>query len=126
MKPIYAFLRFEVNGTIANKVVDAVTLRLTATDAPKAPGNASGEIWEVESFTMATLATTVPAKLGNTAISPNQGAVTQNQEISWPLPSGIVAPNTAVFLGLYPLSTDGVNYWNNDGAAPPQLIIDYH
>jgi hypothetical protein len=106
--------------------VDSVTLRLTATNNPKAPSTQSGEIWEVESFTLTSLNTTVPAKIGNTAISPNQGAVALNQVVNWSLPNGIVSANQSVYLGLYPISSDGVNYWNTDGVAPPELIIEYH
>ena len=126
LKPIYAFLRFDVDDTIAGKTLDKVTLRLTASNTAKAASNASGEIWEVEPFTLASLSTTVPAKQGNMAISPNQGAVALNQVVNWSLPKGTVSANQSVYLGVYPLSSDGTNYWNNDGAAPPQLIIDYH
>jgi hypothetical protein len=37
-----------------------------------------------------------------------------------------VDASAAVFLGIHPLSSDGVDYWKLNGADPPRLIIGYH
>ncbi|MBK9258438.1 MAG: hypothetical protein IPM54_01225 [Polyangiaceae bacterium] len=126
MLPIYAFVRFDIDGTITNKIVDAVTLKLTVTDSSKAPGPHSGEIWQVEPFSEADLSNGVPAKVGGVPIGPDKGAVTQSQVITWSLPKNLAAPNAGVHLGLFPLSSDGVNYWNRAGKSPPELIVEYH
>lgn len=124
--PIHAFVRFDIDDTIANKTVDSVTLQLQATNNMKASSNQSGEIWRVQSFTKASLQMSEPAKVGNVPIGPDQGAVTQNQVLTWSLPTSIVGPNQGVFLGIFPLSSDGVNYYNTDGVVPPRLTIQYH
>jgi hypothetical protein len=31
----------------------------------------------------------------------------------------------SVYLGIFPVHTDGVNYWNADGATPPRLVVLY-
>lgn len=124
--PIHAFIRFDLDDTIANKTVDSVTLRLKVTSNMKASSNHTGEIWRVQSFTEASLKMTEPAKVGATPVGADKGAVTQNQNLDWDLPTSLVAPNQSVFLGVFPLSSDGVNYYNTDGAEPPRLTIQYH
>lgn len=124
--PIHSFIRFDIDGTIANKTIDAVTLRLTVTNDAKAPSNQSGEIWRVQSFTASSLEMSEPAKMGTSPIGADKGAVTANQVLDWSLPTNIVAANQGVFLGVFPISSDGVNYYNTAGAEPPRLTIQYH
>ena len=124
--PIHSFIRFDIDDTIANKTIDAVTLRLQVTGSMKASSTQSGEIWRVQSFTESSLKISEPAKVGMTPIGMDKGAVTQNQVLTWSLPTDIVAPNQGVFLGVFPLSSDGVNYYNTAGAEPPRLTIQYH
>ena len=45
--------------------------------------------------------------------------------VDWDLPLALIAANVPVFLGVYPVSANATGYWNLNGAAPPQLIIDY-
>jgi hypothetical protein len=124
--PIHAFVRFDLDDAFANKTVDEVTLRLQVTGSMKASSTQSGEIWQVDSFSKLTLQMSEPAKVGASPIGMDKGAVTQNQVLTWTLPTNIVAPNQSVFLGIFPLSSDGVNYYNTDGAQPPRLTVRYH
>ena len=34
--------------------------------------------------------------------------------------------NGIVYLGLYSVHPDGVDYWNKNGKAPPELIVEAH
>ena len=124
--PVRSFIRFDIDDIIANKTIDAVTLRLGVTGNAKASSNQSGEIWQVSSFTEPSLHMSEPAKVGMSPIGANQGAVLQNQTLIWSLPTNLVAPNQSVFLGVFPLTSDGVNYYNTAGAQPPRLTILYH
>lgn len=124
--PIHSFIRFDIDGIIANKTIDTVTLRLTVTASMKASSTQSGEIWRVQSFSENSLHMSEPAKVGMTPIGVDKGAVTQNQVLTWSLPTDLVEPNQSVFLGIFPLSSDGVNYYNTAGAEPPRLTIQYH
>jgi hypothetical protein len=124
MDPWQSYLRFDLDGALAGRTVEAVTLRLVATDDDKAPGPDSGEVWKVKQFTEQTLMTQVPPQLGNQPLASSQGAVAALQPVEWSLPAGLVAPDSAVHLGLVTADEDGVAYWNLDGQNPPELVID--
>ncbi len=124
--PIHSFIRFEIDDSIANKTIDSVTLRLKVTSSIKASSTQTGEIWRVQTFTENSLHMSEPAKVGATAIGADKGAVALNQVITWSLPTTLVMANQSVFLGVFPLTSDGVNYYNTDGAEPPRLTIQYH
>lgn len=123
--PAYSFLRFDVDDTLAGRTVTSVTLRLTVTSQMGADSSQSGDIWEVETFTRQDLFGTVPAQVGAAPLSPSQGAVVQDQLVESTLPNGSVAANAPITLGVFQAVTDGVDYWNLNGAVPPELVIDY-
>ncbi len=77
------------------------------------------------SFTLADLSTTAPSTLGAQPLAPDQGATAVGDTVIFVLPSGVVAPDSALYLGLLPVSDNGVNYFNNDGATPPRLVVRY-
>jgi hypothetical protein len=120
------FLRFELDGAIAGKTVSAVTLRMTVGNQTNSNSTQSGTISAVSCFTLADLSVAAPAKQGGT-ISPNQGAVNNQEVVNFPLPAGSVTANQPVCLGIYSVNgvSDGVDYGNTKGTTPPQLIIDY-
>jgi hypothetical protein len=124
LNPWQSYVRFDLDGALANKTVLKVELRVVATDAGKAAGTSSGEVWKVQPFTLASLDTTTPAKIGTVPLAGSQGAVAKLQVVTWPIPSTIVAPNSGVFFGLITTASDGVNYWNIAGVDPPVLLID--
>jgi hypothetical protein len=116
-----AWLRFEVPGQLQGLQVTSVRLRLVVTDHPDAQSNAGGEIWRTEAFELQSLTQLQPALIE--LVSVNVGPVVQGDVVEWPLPSTIVE-SSSVYLGVIAVSNDGVNYWNNDGAAPPVLLVD--
>lgn len=118
------YLRFDLDGVIAGKTISAVTLRLRVGSETNSNSTQSGEINAVTCFSLADLSTTAPAKQG-AVLSPNQGAVANNEVVNFSLPVGTVTANQPVCLGIYSLNTDGVDYGNAKGANSPQLIIDY-
>jgi hypothetical protein len=119
-----AFVSFAVDGVISGKQVLSVTLELTVASTPNANSPASGEVWEVASFTAQSLSTTVPAQQGSAPIAADQGAVTQNQVVSWTLPTGIVSANQTVHLGIFPIANDGIDYVAT-GTDGPVLTVQY-
>jgi hypothetical protein len=121
-----AYLRFDLDGALAGKTIDAVKLRLVVTTASNANSDHSGEIWQVEPFAESDLAMALPAQVGVMAISADQGSVALGQTLEWALPASFVAPDAPVFLGIFTSSGNGVKYWTKNGPAPPRLIIDYH
>lgn len=121
--PAAAFMRFEISNTLAGKIVTQVTLQVTVNNDANADGQASGEVWTVSSFTRPSLFTTVPTKVSK--VGNSQGPVVQNQTVSWLLPSSLVTAGQPVFLGIFPTTTNGVDYYNALGLKPPTLIVDY-
>lgn len=124
-QPNISFLRFELDGSLSGRSIEAVELRLVVADTPKASGTRSGEVWEVQAFTYDDLFVGAPAQIGQLELAGDQGAVSQGQVVTWTLPQALVSPGASIFLGVYPLSSDGVDYWTLTGAVPPQLHVVY-
>lgn len=60
-----------------------------------------------------------------TPVGEDQGAVTQNQTLTWEVPAGLVAAGQPLCFGIFPISTDGVEYLDGASASPPQLLVEY-
>lgn len=124
--PRNAYIRFDLDGALAGKTVDAATLTLRVTSISGGESNQTGELWEVEPFVRADLFVMTPATIGATPIGANQGAVALGAQVDFSIPTSLVSPNDSVTVGLLPLTTNGVDYYNTNGVEPPILVIDYH
>jgi hypothetical protein len=120
-----AYIRFDLDDTLAGKAITKVTLRVMATTDSRAPGPSTGSVFRTGSFTQFSLEGTAPSIMGN-AIAGSQGAVVANAPVSWPLPTSLMtgAASGSVYLAIVPNSDDGVNYYNTDGTTPPRLIVE--
>ncbi len=123
--PNASFLRFDLDDALAGATITGVTLRLVVTTDANAFGDEAGEIWEVAPFARPDLFTAVPAKVGNTSLAPSVGAVALGDTVDWTLPPTVVVAGGSVYLGIFPISENGVSYWNLNGTTPPALIVDY-
>jgi len=121
-----SFVRFEIDGALAGKTIDTVTLELVVASTLNSAGDHSGEVWQVSPFTVGSLNMALPPKMGATRVSPDQGSVMPLQVIKWQLPASIVTLNSGFFVGIFPTSMNSVAYWNTAGATPPRLVITYH
>ena len=121
----HSFIRFDINApSLAGKTIDGVTLRLVVGPYRlTSASNQTGQLWEVGPFTFDDLSTSAPPKVK--VLGDDQGAVKPGQVVTWPLSPALIAAG-AVCLGLYPVSSDGVDYWNKNGMEPPELIVDAH
>lgn len=124
MHPNHGYLRFELDGAIAGKTIDMVRLELVVGNAQGDEGGGSGEVHRVSSFSASSLNTTAPTSAG--LLAGDQGAVALNELVSFSLPTNLAVANGTIYLGLIPTSTNGTHYWNNAGAVPPILVVDYH
>jgi len=123
--PHHAFLRFNLDGAFAGRTVTSVRLRLHTTADANAGSPSSGEVWSVATFARADLFTAAPVKIGAAPIAGDVGAVTRLQVVEFVLPVGSVTVNSPACFGVFALLTEGVDYYNNRGAEPPQLIVGY-
>jgi len=124
--PRISFLRFDLDAQLAGKSVDSVELRLSVPMFVGAESNDSGEVWRVTEFDRAALFTAAPTKVGASPAAASVGAVAQGQTVVFELPSSLVSAGGSVYLGVFPLSTNGVDYSNVLGAVPPALVITAH
>ena len=124
--PRISFLRFDLDAQLAGKSVDSVELRLSVPVFIGAESNDSGEVWRVAEFDRAALFTAAPTKVGASPAAASVGAVAQGQTVVFELPSSLVSAGGSVYLGVFPLSTNGVDYSNALGAVPPALVITAH
>lgn len=121
--PWNAYVRFDLDAGFAGQTVTTATLELTVTDASLAPSGSSGDIWQVQSFDLASLSTTVPGNVGASPIALAQANVVKLQTLSFAIPTTLIAPSGSVYLAVITTDTDGVNYWNLDGTTPPRLVV---
>jgi hypothetical protein len=119
------YIRFNLDGALSGKSVVSVKLRLVVSNKASAGSDQTGEVWEVAPFMKTDLYLMAPSKVGVSALASDMGSVSQGEQVDWDLPITLVAPNSSVFLGVFPVSTDGVEYWNATGDVPPELIIEY-
>lgn len=118
-----AYLRFEPDSTIAGATVVSASLRLTVGTYSQAQGDTSGELWEVTPFSRTDLFSAAPSATGS-VLAPDQGAADPGASIDWPLPVGLIAAGTPVYLGLFPTSHNSVGYLNLNSGDPPRLIVE--
>ncbi|MCA9707361.1 MAG: hypothetical protein KDK70_16020 [Myxococcales bacterium] len=122
--PFHGYLRFDLDDALVPRAVVSVTLRLVATDDTSANGPSSGEVYAVEPFTYEDLFMLQPAPVGM-ALAPDQGAVDVGQVVEWPLPPDVLADGpTSLYLGVFPLDTNGIDYWGAEGPQPPELLVE--
>lgn len=121
--PWVAYVRFPVDNQLAGRTITAVALRVTATDDALAVSNSTGEVFAVAPFSLADLTGTAPAKT-SARLAPSQGAVALLDVVEFPLPTDSVRAGEPAHFGIFPVSPQGVNYWNSSGPDPPVLIID--
>ena len=118
----HGYVRFVLDGKLGGRTPTRVSLRLQTTDDPYAWSDQTGEVWQVEAFTLASLSNFVPQK--DKLLAADQGAVDQAQVVEWTLPPTVAKAHATLHFGLIPVSDNGVNYWNTGGPHPPLLIIE--
>jgi hypothetical protein len=118
-----AYLAFPLDDKLAGRTVVAAKVRVVATDDTDADAPNTGQLWQVQPFTLESLGTTAPARVGNTPLAGSQGAVDQLQPVEWPVPPALIADGV-VYVSIQTGVDEGALYWNNAGATPPRLIVD--
>ena len=116
-----AFFAFELDDSFTAGEVTAVTLEL-GSGGFGGDSDQSGDVWQVAAFTRDDLFTSTPAQLGADPVGVGVGQVSSCQVVSWPL-SMTVEPNTTVYLGVFPTSYNGVDYFAIGGELEPRLRI---
>lgn len=121
---VAGYLAFTLDDQIEAGTIEEVRLRLRTAPDASAESSSSGEVWAVEAFTEADLLVATPGQVGNAPLAGTLGAVAADQDVVFTLPEDAVAPGAAVYLGIFPLSTNGVDYRDETTATPPALEVD--
>lgn len=118
---VAVFLAFALDDSFTADQVQSVTLEL-ASGGFGGESDDSGEVWLVEPFTRDDLFTAAPARVGTAPIASSLGPVGSCEVTSWTLDLA-PEPSTTVYLGLYPLSSNGTDYFGLGGEFEPRLRI---
>ncbi len=111
--------------------VVGLTLEITVSNDQSADTNDSGSVFVLDPFVFADLYTDpLPQPVGGAAVEPagaSVGPVSQRQTVRWDLPTSLLTPNTTLYLGLFPNSTNGARYWSCSGpdGSRPRLRVEY-
>ena len=123
--PEQSFLRFDLDDALLGKTVLSATLELVVGTALGAGSDHTGEVWEVKPFTLTDLSVASPGPVGSAPTSADLGACVSGDTVRFVIPSGLVVRGASLYFGIFPLSGNGVNYFNNAGATPPRLLVTY-
>lgn len=118
-----SLVHIPVGGEFAGRDIVEVRLRLHTlpmTDSPQ-----TGEVWAVESFTPMSIETVLPAQVGAAPLAPDMGASLGDVDVVWVLPNDAVTPNADAYLGIFPIDTDGVDFYSHLGPSPPVIEVEY-
>lgn len=116
-----AYLRFDLPP--GAQAATGFVLRLTNTGTggdANSPG--SGAVFHVQPFQLSDLFNGPPARVSETPVAPGQGPVSDREVVDWPVPVSVI-DSARVHLEIAGTDENGVRYWNNDGDAPPKLIV---
>jgi hypothetical protein len=100
-------------------------VRLRLHTLPSSDSLSSGEVWVVSMFSEMSLATALPMPQGGGPIAGDQGPNVGDEDIVWSLPLDLPVAGDDLYLGVYPVSADGVDFFTHAGAVPPVLEVDY-
>lgn len=111
--------------------VVGLTLELTVSNDQSADTNDSGSIFVLDPYVFADLYTDpLPQPVGGAMVEPvaaSVGPVSQRQTVRWELPTSLLVPDTTLYLGLFPNSTNGARFWSCSGpdGSRPRLRVEY-
>jgi hypothetical protein len=115
------WLRFDLDGALQGAEILSVDLVLRVGSDEFDAADQSGELWLVDAFDAAALGTGDPAAIE--LVVADQGPVALDAEVTFTLPTDLVAPDSAVYFGLFAVTSDGLDYYGHTAAAPPHLVI---
>jgi hypothetical protein len=119
------FVRFEPGGPIVGRTIVRAEVRFRVGSKSGADSTQTGRLWQVEPFTRADLfLTPLPAQVGQ-VVGGDLGAVTQNQVVTWPVPTTLISPGDPLCFGIFPVNNNGVDYLGIASASPPALFVEY-
>ena len=104
---------------------EIVEVRLRLHTLPMTDSVQTGEIWVVEPFTPMSIEMALPLQLGAGPLAPNMGASLGDVDVVWVLPSDAVTANTDMYLGVFSVSNDGVDFYTHLGPSPPVIEVEY-
>lgn len=102
-----------------------VRLRLRTHSNPSADSDQTGEIWLVDAFTEDSLQSTFPQTVQAMPLAADIGPSLPDTDNVWLLPEDVLVPDADLHVGIYGVTTDGVDYVTHVGDPTPVLEVDY-
>jgi len=102
-----------------------VRLRLRTHSNPSSDSNQTGEVWLVDAFTEDSLQSTLPQTVQAMPLAGDMGPSLPDTDNVWVLPEDVLVPDATLHLGIYGVTTDGVDYVTHLGDPAPVLEVDY-
>lgn len=102
-----------------------VRLRLRTLPGPSANSNQTGEVWLVDAFTEDSLQSTLPQTVQAMPLAADMGPSLPDTDNVWVLPDDVLVPDADLHLGIYGVTTDGIDYVTHLGDPAPVLEVDY-
>lgn len=122
--PRAAYFRFDLDQQLVGRVIESAFLELNVGAFPEADSTQTGELWEVEPFDPSTTSVRSPARVGAN-LAPSYGPAAPGSTVQLQIPPTKIRPNSSLYLGVLPSSSDGVDYYDNSGLKPPTLVVRF-
>lgn len=123
--PLAAYIRFDLDGALAGKLIAGVTLELTAQDTADATSDKSGAVWLANAFTQASIENTSPGTIG-APIAADPGPLAKHATVDWNVSTLLVTPGAPVCVAIQSNSANTAIYENHASATPPVLLVDVY
>ncbi len=127
-REVHSYLKFPWHPAYR---VDGAKVELilhTTADGDSQSSSQTGEIWLVDTFTLGSLAQAIPSRVGTAPKAQDMGMAGNDKQVAWELPASTFDDGQPVYIGVLPVSEDGVNYWNLDAklaAERPVLLVTF-
>jgi hypothetical protein len=115
------WLRFDLDDQLEGAELVSAELVLRVGPEEFDESDQTGEVWLVEAFDALSLMTADPGALE--IVAEDLGAVAVDTVVVFELPLAVIVPGSALYLGLFATTDDGLDYLSHTSDDPPRLVI---
>jgi hypothetical protein len=115
------WLRFDLDDALEGAAIVDVQLVLRVGSDRFDESDQSGELWTVAEFDAGVLAMGDPTPIE--LVAADLGVVALDAEVVFDVSPDLVVPSSALCFGLFPSTSDGLDYWGHGSDDPPRLVI---
>lgn len=127
-REVRSYLKFAWDPVYTSSGV-SVELVLHTAKGDGESSNQTGAVWKVKEFDLDKLSNLAPPTVGDEPLGMDQGMAGNSSTISWAIPASAFTEGEPLYLGVFPTTDDGVNYWNLDAMKAderPALVVHFN